>query len=354
MKKKKSPIRPEILKIHGYSLKKQNDRIKLNQNESPYDLSSLIKDKVLEKMRESAWNRYPIPYATVLSEKIAVREGLKVENVLVSGGSNVLIQALVAATAVKGRVMTIAPSFSLYELQGKLLGNKVTEIILNEDFSLPTEKFLKTLKKEKPQIVFLPNPNAPTGNLFPEKDLLEIVKAAKLSQTLVVIDEAYYPFSGVTLAPQIKKYKNLVILRTFSKAFSLGGVRLGYMIADKSVTQEVQKIVLPFSVGILSQVLGEVVLDESQYVDRVVAEAISEREKIYQELSKRKDLKVYPSKTNFILFQPKTTALFKDIQNKLSQKGIVIRDVSSKYLPRALRISVGTPEENQEFLATFA
>lgn len=347
MTKKKSFIRLEVLQVHGYSLKKQNDRIKLNQNESPYDLPEVLKAKVLEKMNQAAWNRYPIPYATGLAAKIAAREGLGPENVLVSGGSNVLIQALVSATAIHQRVMTIAPSFSLYELQGKLFGNKVTEIILNDDFSLPTEKILKALKKESPQIVFLPNPNAPTGNLFPEKDLLMLIKKAP---GLVVVDEAYYPFSGMTLAHHLKKLKNLVVLRTFSKAFSLGGARLGYMMASKSVVSEVQKILLPFSVGIFSQILGEVVLEESSYMQKVVEEIIAEREQIYQELCKVPGLKVYPSKANFVLFQPATMGLFKNIQEKLSQQGIVIRDVSCPCLPRALRISVGTPAENQEFL----
>ncbi|QQR82062.1 MAG: aminotransferase class I/II-fold pyridoxal phosphate-dependent enzyme [Deltaproteobacteria bacterium] len=264
-------------------------------------MPEFLKEKVLARLKTSAWNRYPIPYATGLSEKIAQREGWVTEGVVVSGGSNVLIQAIVVAAAVKGKVLTIAPSFSLYELQGKMLGNKVIEVPLNsKDFSLPTEKILKVIKKEKPHVIFLPNPNAPTGNLFPEKDLLAIIKAAT---GLVVIDEAYYPFSGYTFASVLKKYKNLILLRTFSKAFSLGGVRLGYLMAHPAIAQEIQKVVLPFSVGILSQVLGEIVLEEADYVDRVVKESIRERDSLYQSLLKIKGIKVYPSLTNFILFQ---------------------------------------------------
>ncbi len=342
-------IRSEVRKTHGYSLKKQNDRIKLNQNESPYDISDLLKGKVLERLKSAAWNRYPLPYAIGLAEKIARREGWVSDGIVVSGGSNILIQALVVAASVGAKVLTITPSFSLYELQAKMLGNRVIEIPLNKrDFSLPTEKILKRIRREKPRLVFLPNPNAPTGNLFPEKDLLSIIQASK---SLVVIDEAYYPFSGYTFAPLLKKYKNLVLLRTFSKAFSLGGVRLGYLMADPTVAREVQKVVLPFSVGILSQVLGEVVLEDEGYVGRVVAEAVDERNRMQKELEKMKDLKVFPSQTNFILFQTKTDALFQKIQTALSRKGIVIRDVRSKHLRNALRISVGSPRENDELLS---
>ena len=203
-------------------------------------------------------------------------KGLRPENVLVSGGSNILIQALVVAAAVEGRVLTIKPSFSLYELEGALLGNRVTEVPLRApDFSLPTEVLIQKLKVEKPSIVFIPNPNAPTGTLFPRKDLLAIIKAAK-GKALVVIDEAYYPYSGTTLAGEIKKNSHLVVMRTFSKAFSLGGVRLGAILADASVITEVKKILLPFSVGVLSQIIGEMVLDDSYYMEKVVAEAVVE------------------------------------------------------------------------------
>ncbi len=338
-------IRKEVKKLHGYSLSRQNDRIKLNQNESPYDLPEPLKKKVLERFEKMSWNRYPTPFCDSLSEKIAQKEGWKKEGVLVAGGSNVLIQSLVVAAAVHGKILTVKPSFSLYQIEGSLLGNRMETISLNkEDFSFPRDQFLKKLKSVTPQIVFLANPNAPTGNIFGEEDLLDVVKSAK---GLVVVDEAYYPYSGFTLAPYLWKFPNLVLLRTFSKAFSLGGVRLGYLMGQPEVVSEIKKVILPFSVGLFSQVVADVVLEEDIYVQAVVNEAIEEREFLYLGLKELKKLKVYPSKTNFILFQSSQS---KRIFNELVKEGILIRDVSSQDLPHALRVTVGTQEENRQFL----
>ncbi len=340
-----SLIRKEVQKIKGYSLKSFPHQIKLNQNESPWDLPAELKAKALERLQSLSWNRYPTPFCDSLREKIAKREGWMTEGVLVSGGSNILIQALVLASAIGGKILTVSPGFSLYELQGHLFSNKVVHVPLNrEDFSLPIDRFLKTLKKVKPQIVFLANPNAPTGNLLDPESLLKILQA---SRGLVVVDEAYFPFSGFTLFPYLKKFKNLVLVRTFSKAFSLGGVRLGYLLADPPLVAEFIKVVLPFSVGTLSQAVGEVVLENDSYVAERVRQTIQERERLYKELCQVKGLKVYPSKANFIIFQSKRS---KEIFNGLVQKGILIRDVSSKDLPNTLRVTVGTFEENQRFL----
>ncbi|HSA60384.1 MAG TPA: aminotransferase class I/II-fold pyridoxal phosphate-dependent enzyme, partial [bacterium] len=223
-----SVIRKEVRKLKGYRLSSPPHRIKLNQNESPWDLPSPLKEEILERLRRAAWNRYPTPFCDPLRRKIAAREGWAPEGVIVSGGSNILIQALTIAASVGGKILTVTPSFSLYEIEGALLGNRVVAVPLRKgDFSFPRDLFLKRLKAVKPQAVFLANPNAPTGNLFPEEDLVAVMEKAP---GLVVIDEAYYPFSGHTMAPYLKKHKNLVIVRTLSKAFSLGGVRLGYLL----------------------------------------------------------------------------------------------------------------------------
>ncbi len=342
-------IRKEILKTKGYHLDSPRHRIKLNQNESPHDLPPPLKERAIERLRSLSWNRYPSPFCDSLREKIAAREGVDARGVVVAGGSNVLIQAIIIAAASKGKILTVTPGFSLYEIEASLFGNWIIKVPLSrDDFSLPRDLVLKKIKAEKPQIVFLSNPNAPTGNLFAEDDLIAIIKVSK---GLVVIDEAYYPFSGATLLPHLKRYKNLIVLRTFSKAFSLGGVRLGYLLADPKIAAEILKVVLPFSVGVLSQAVGEVVLEDSSFVDSLVAEIIEEREKLYRSLTKIPGIRAYPSKTNFILF---TTPRSRQLFQQLLKAGILIRDVSSKDLPNALRVTVGTKEENQAFLNSVA
>jgi histidinol-phosphate aminotransferase len=339
------PIRKEVRKLKGYRLSQPAHRIKLNQNESPWDLPSPLKDKILEKLRDVAWNRYPTPFCDVLRTKVAEREGWQPAGVVVAGGSNVLIQALTIAASVGGTVLTVTPSFSLYEIEGALLGNRVVAVPLKKgDFGFPRDLFLKRMKAVRPRIVFLANPNAPTGNLFPEEDLAAVLDKAP---GLVVIDEAYYPFSGHTMAPYLKKRKNLVVVRTLSKAFSLGGVRLGYLLADPAVASECLKAVLPFSIGVLAQAAGEAVLEDAAYVDQVVGRVLEGRRFLYEALRGLKGLTVFPSRANYLLFQsPKAESIFEG----LVERGILIRNVSGKGLPNALRVTVGSSEENEAFL----
>ena len=340
-------IRKEVRKLKGYHLEMPVCRVKLNQNESPFDLPEPLKRKALERLSSVAWNRYPTPFCDPLRKKIAEREGWGAEGVVVTGGSNILIQAIIIAAAVRGKILTVSPGFSLYEIEGSLLGNRVIRLPLGKaDFSFPRENFLKQLRKAKPDVVFIANPNAPTGNLFSEDDLLAVCAKAP---GLVVIDEAYYPFSGMTMAGHLRKFPNLVIIRTLSKAFSLGGGRLGYLLADPKVVGEILKVILPFSVGILSQTVGEVVLDKDNknYVNSVVKETLEAREALYHALKELPGLTVYPSRANFILFQ---SARSEEILGKLAAEGILIRNVTDRGLPNSLRVSVGTKEENRLFL----
>lgn len=338
-------IRPEVKRLKGYRLERPAHTIKLNQNESPYDLPPAIKEKILQRIGEVAWNRYPTPFCDSLAKKIAEREGWDPEGVVVAGGSNILIQAVAVAAAAGRPILTVDPGFSLYEIEGRLLGSRVVKVPLNPDnFSLPVDRFLKRLAATRPAVVFLANPNAPTGTLFLEEALLKIVKKGR---GLVLIDEAYHQFAGQNLLPYLKRHPNLILLRTLSKAFSLGGVRLGYLLAGPSLAAEIKKVILPFSVGVLSQAVGEAVLDDSAYVDRLVSEIVRERETLYDALTRIPSLKVTRSAANFILFQCRASRqLFED----LLQAGILIRDVSSQRLPHALRVTVGSPEENRRFL----
>lgn len=341
-------IRKEVQKLQGYQLEIPPHRVKLNQNESPRDLPDHLKKKVLGRIADLSWNRYPTPFCDPLRQRIAQKVGWYDDGVIVSAGSNILIQAVMIAASVNGKIMTVTPSFSLYEIEGLLLGNSVMEVPLSrEDFSLPRDLFLKRLKKEKPNLVFLANPNAPTGNLFLEDDLVAVLETAKSLGALVVVDEAYYPFSGFTLFHHLRMFSNLVLVRTLSKAYSLGGARLGYLLADPKIAAEVIKVVLPFHVSQLTQAVGEVVLEEDAYVAPLVNEIIQEREVLYQSLKRIPGITVFPSHTNFLLFQ---TPRSKEIFQKLLEEGILIRDVSHHSLPNSLRVSVGTREENRLFL----
>ncbi|MBI2083361.1 MAG: histidinol-phosphate transaminase [Deltaproteobacteria bacterium] len=339
-------LREHVKKLKAYSVEQPAHRIKLNQNESPYDLPAELKNKVIEKIRDLNWNRYASPFADSLRRAIAKKEDWDPEGVLLQNGSNSLINIIVTATAIRGKLMTVAPSFSLYAMEGKIFENRVIEIPLDpEDFSLPLKSFLQKLKKEKPSVVFLANPNAPTGNLFPEEELLQIVKARK--ETIVVVDEAYYPFSKKTMRPHLKDYENLVILRTFSKAFSAAGIRLGYLLAAPSLARELRKVMRPFCINLFQEAVGQVMLDHPGYVSDVVNQIVREREMLFNELKKIPGTISYPSQANYILFR---VANASKTYTSLLDQGVLVRPMHGKGIENCLRVTIGTPEENRLFL----
>jgi histidinol-phosphate aminotransferase len=338
-------VRSQVRKLPGYHLDQPQHRIKLNQNESPYDLPSALKKRILARLDKVPWNRYPTPYADTLRAKLGRKLKWNPAGILVANGSNVLTQALVATMAVGGKVAAPDPSFSLYELYGRLFNNRMIKVRLRPDFSLDAERFERALKKERPDLTFIPNPNAPTGNLFEMESLKKLVTAAP---GFIVIDEAYYPFSGETLLPFLKRNPKLVLLRTFSKAFSLGGVRVGYLVGHPTVVREIRKVLPPFCLNALSALVTESVLDSPQYTDKIVREITKEREKIFGILEKLEGITPFPSDANFILFRARKA---KAIYKGLLKAGILIRDVSDGApLKNCLRVTVGTPKENQAFV----
>lgn len=338
-------FRKNVLELPSYHLSVQ-DGIKLNQNESPWDIPVELKAEIIEKLTQTPWNRYPLGDEVELKKKMSKYLGVWPDNLTFANGSNVLIQALVQATSVNGKVMVLDPSFSVYELEGKLLGNKIVRFPLDDDFSLNENEFISTISSEKPNIIFIPNPNAPTGNGFSPRTLRNIIEA---SSCLVVIDEAYYPFSGFSAIEWVKEYVNLVVLRTFSKAFSLGGLRFGYMISEPDISYQIQKCLLPFCVNKLTYITVDTVLDQIEYVQAYTDKINLERDRVYSELKKLPQIQVYPSNANFIIFKVnQSERIFKE----LLSKGVILRDVGDgKKLKNILRVSIGTDKENDAFIS---
>ncbi|MEN2985683.1 MAG: aminotransferase class I/II-fold pyridoxal phosphate-dependent enzyme [Thermodesulfovibrionaceae bacterium] len=200
---------------------------------------------------------------------------------------------------------------------------------------------------QKPQLIFLSSPNNPTGNTFSTEKILKIINLAKNNSCLVVVDEAYQPFcSKKGFLSFIKDYKNLVILRTLSK-IGLAGLRVGYLIADEEIVKEINKVRLPYNVDSLSQYIAEKTLN-SFYpkIQNYIKEIKKERSRLLKELSKIDKIKVYPSEANFILFKVKDAD---KISSQLIKRGIVLRNLSL-IIKDALRVTVGTRQENDEFL----
>jgi histidinol-phosphate aminotransferase len=346
-------IRPEVKAAPPYNFTPHPAAIKLDQNESPYDLPEALKVNVLERFSSLDFNRYPDLAGESLRPKFAQFYHWDEKGVVVSGGSNILIQAFVTAAGIGNTVLTVAPTFSVYPLQAKLQGAKLIEVPLEADFSLPFDELLNELQKGQ-GVFFLANPAAPTGNVFSASQMEALARASSQSW-LFVIDEAYHQFSKTDFLYLVERYEHVASLRTFSKAFGLGGVRLGYALMQNELAVHIQKLIMPFSISGLQLTIADVVLDEvlrtpRHFVHERIEETLSERTRVMHELKTLSDVHVFPSETNFFLMRvPNAEAFYK----QLLQAGIIIR--RQDHLPgltNCIRVSIGTPRENDMFLQT--
>lgn len=340
-------IRPEILAVPAYNFSEQSYQVKLDQNESPYDLPSKLKKEILNEFSQLSFNRYPELDAHSLRQKLAANIGWSAENIVASGGSNILIQALVSAAAINKTVLTTAPNFSLYAMQAQIQSAKLVEISLKDNFSLPLKDLLVEIKKSS-GVIFIANPAAPTGNLFATQDILTLVEASA-KNWLMVIDEAYHEFSDTDFSYLIKDFEHLVSLRTLSKAYGLAGVRLGYGLMNKKLAKEIQKLIIPFSISIFQEIVAKVVLDNSEYLRLRISEIKEEHLRVFKNLKKMPNISPYPSNTNFILFRVADAASF---YNSLLAQGVLVRRQDHLFsLENCLRVNIGTKKENDAFLA---
>jgi histidinol-phosphate aminotransferase len=340
-------IRPDVEALPAYRFQALEAAVKLDQNESPWDLPEPLRSRALARVARAELHRYPAMHADGVAARIAEFEGWPVEGVVVANGSNVLIQALVIAAGLGRRVLSVAPSFSLYALQARLMGAELREVPLGAAFELPLEGLLRELA-EGHGVHFLAAPMAPTGNAVSEGDVWTLARAGA-SAWLTVIDEAYGPFAGSDFSAVVRDVPGAVSLRTCSKAFGMGGVRLGYALADPDLAVHLRKAVLPFTVSALQSALVETVLEDPTYVRARVERIVAERDRVGAALQALPGIEVFPSVTNFVLVRVADAAA---VHAGLLERGIVVR--RQDHLPGlrgCLRVSVGTTEENDALVA---
>lgn len=338
-------IKESVLKLDGYVVSQDFSRVKLNQNESPFDVPLEIKREISEKLTAINWNRYPNNFADPLKKRISHYIDFPTTGIVVGNSSTELIQTVLHALCNSyDKIVVTNPGFPIYKRLASIMNIEVEEVPLREDFSLDAGVLIEKSKGAK--VVFLSSPNNPTGNVSSVDELSQI--AGNITGILVV-DEAYYEFYKNSAQQLIKMLKNIVIIRTFSKAFNLAGIRLGYMLGNREVLKELGKAKLPFSIGIFQQLAGEVVMKNMDFVEKQVNEIVRERERVYDELQKIPFVEPFPSFANFILFQSKTIPA-KDLFMALYDKRVVVRTFDSPELKNCLRVTLGTEQENSFFL----
>jgi len=352
MKKDKKYYRDSLKELKPYDPHEVPYKIKLNANENPYGLPEEIIEEILRKAKNLEYSRYPNANSVKLSEIVSSFWGLTRDNIVIGNGSDELIDYLIKAFSEKGgRIITTAPSFAMYKIYSIINGSNFVQIPLNQDnFSLNEDKVLEEAKKEDSSIVFIAYPNAPTGNYFAEDKIIKIIEE---SSCLVVVDEAYYEFGKKTFVPLISRYDNLVILRTFSKAYSLASLRVGYLLSNPEIINEIRKVKSPFNVNTFSQLAAQVVFENKEILKDNIKKIIEERERLINRINELPSLKAHPSRTNFVLAEVGSKENTDMVYNSLLEQGILVQIVfdpifsSSRYF---LRITVGNRQENDILL----
>ena len=338
-------VRPSVRGLAAYHVDETSVRVKLDAMENPFILPDTIRKEIGKAAQQALINRYPDPSAKKLKQAIARTWKMDRSQMLLGNGSDELIQAVILAFG--GPVLAPSPSFAMYEITATALSQKVVTVPLTNEFDLNADAIIKAAKRTKAKVIFLACPNNPTGNRFSDaavRKILEHVDAA------VVIDEAYFSFSGKTFLPFLKRHRNMIILRTLSK-IGLAGLRIGVLTASKEIIGELNKIRLPYNINTLSQAAGLVALRNGTTLDKQISLLISERRKLYNALLRTPGVTPFPTETNFILMwiEKDATKVFQ----ALKKRGILVKNLDRPGpLKGCLRVTIGTPVENKEFLKT--
>ncbi len=343
-------VRPEIQALTAYHVPDPGNMIKLDAMENPYRWPEPLIDEWLDVLRRVELNRYPDPSARALTERLKQVMQVPAGMQLVLGnGSDELIQMLALAVADRNRlIMAPDPTFVMYRMIAEFAGMQYASLPLDEDFSLDVEAMLAAIEAQQPAIVFLAYPNNPTGTLF-ESDAVEAV--IKAAPGLVVVDEAYAPFTDATFMLRLGEFSNLLVLRTVSK-MGLAGLRLGLLAGPSEWLGEIDKVRLPYNINVLTQASALFALQHQDMLDKQTSQIRRDRTQLYSALEALDGITPYSSEANFILF--KTPAGQADtLFEALKADGVLIKNLNPAggRLKDCLRVTVGTPDENGAFLA---
>jgi histidinol-phosphate aminotransferase len=338
-------VRPEILALKAYHVSPAEGMVKLDAMENPYGLPPALRRELAEVLSRVDLNRYPDPAAPKLRELIRRRMGVpEGMAVLLGNGSDDLIQIVSLSLARPGAVMMYpGPTFVMYAMNATFFGLRAVAVGLRDDFSLDTPAFIQAMRAHNPALVYLAYPNNPTGVLYPEKDVLEIIQAC---EGLVVLDEAYHVFAQKTFMPRLTEFPNLVVMRTVSK-LGLAGIRLGYLAARPEWVEQFDKVRQVYNVNVLTQAAAQFVLERLDVLEEQAARIRAERAKLGEALTRLRGVTVFPSEANFFLVRvPDADRAFE----ALKRQGVLVRNLNSPALRNCLRITVGTPDENRILL----
>lgn len=350
-------VRQDIRDIVPYQAKIYPEGAKLDANENPFSWPTVFVERLNQELMTYPFTRYPDSEARELRSALSAYTGRASEEIMVSNGSDEAIQLILLTFGGPGLATVISnPTFVMYEMATRYVGGTVIDVPLVEEkdtFRLDVDGLLKAASREEARIIIICNPNNPTGNCFDEDDILAVVKG---TDKIVILDEAYYEFAGKSLVSRLEEFPNLIIMRTFSKAFGLAGLRVGYTMAAKEIIQEIHKVRQPFNVNAFSQRAARIALEEAAAFQAQVGQVLEEREKLAPQLA-RFAWQVFPTEANYVFLRPLANNLEERlkvaaiIHQGLQNRGLLVRKLGGSIgLDGTLRITVGRPDENEKLL----
>ncbi len=337
-------IKPGVRAAPPYALRAPEAPRKLNQNESPFDAPPAVKAAILRALRDEPWHRYP-PFAPAeLLARLAARHAWVPDGVLVGNGSNELIQATLAVTVgADTPVVTPVPTFGLYRLLVAVYGGRHVAVPLAPAFAFDVDALVAAARAARARVIVVNSPNNPTGTPLPEGAVERLLAE---TEALVVVDEAYQDFGGPTAVPLLAREARLVVLRTFSKAMALAGLRFGYALAHPAVAAEIAKAKLPYNVNRVTLAAAAAVLDAADVLAERARAVARARDRLAALLGRVPGLVVFPSAANFVLVRCERPPAGEVFERLVREHGILVRDVSAgPGLAGCLRITVGSDDD---------
>lgn len=344
-----SLVRSDLRDLVPYDVPHYPGFIKLDANENPYDFVPEVLAEIFRRVGGQTFVRYPDPLATDLRWALAKYTGLAAENILAGNGSDELILTLLLTFGSGGRVVITPPTFAMYRIHARIAGAVPVQVSRLPDFSLDLPALMREAAVPGTKMVIVCSPNNPTGNMATRAEVEALLAG---TEGLVLLDEAYVEFAGESCSGLVRSNPRLVVLRTFSKAFGLAGLRVGYLLADPAIVNALLKVKQPFNLNAFSQLAACAVLDYLPAFEERIKAIIADREKLSQGLRELPGVEVFPSRANFILFRTPLQAAA--VYEGLLKHRILIRNVEGPRLERCLRVNVGTPAENKTFLEALA
>ena len=343
--------RDDLRSLEGYHSPQVDVRVRLNTNESPYAPPAEFVQRYTDALRDVAWHRYPDRGAQDLRDALGAALGQPSERLLCANGSNEILQTLLLTYGGAGRrALIFEPTYALHAHIAEITNTEIVSGERSADFTVDADAAVALVRSTRPSLVFLCSPNNPTGTIEPRETVERLLAVAAEVGALLIVDEAYGEFAPWSALELVADDQPLVVVRTYSKVWSLAAVRLGFAVAPTWVIGELDKVLLPYALSVPTQLAGTIALDFHAEMEKRVAALVEERGRIFAGLNELRGLSVVPSGANFLLVRVHGDA--HDLWKRLLDRGVLVRDFSSRPgVEGCFRITVGSPEENDAFLA---